>query len=56
MLSYLILIPIVFLTAHCDEWTVREGMQAGGCAVLTKPYQLVDLQEAVAAAINDNSS
>lgn len=49
-------IPIVFLTAHCDEWTVREGMQAGGCAVLTKPYQLVDLQEAVAAAINDNSS
>lgn len=47
-------IPVVFLTARSDEQAAREGMQAGGCAFLTKPYQLEDLQSAVAAAMSEN--
>lgn len=44
-------VPVVFLTARCDEKIAREGMHAGGCAFLTKPYQLEELQEAVAKAV-----
>lgn len=44
-------IPVVFLTARSDEQAAKEGLQAGGCAFLTKPYQLEDLREAVAAAV-----
>lgn len=48
-------IPIVFLTARSDEKVAKEGLQAGGCAFLTKPYQLEELQEAVARAVKSNS-
>lgn len=44
-------IPVVFLTARSDEQVARESLQAGGCAFLTKPYQLEDLQRAVAEAV-----
>lgn len=44
-------IPVVFLTARSDEQTAREGIQAGGCAFLTKPYQLEELRDAVASAL-----
>lgn len=44
-------IPVVFLTARSDEQTAREGVAAGGCAFLTKPYQLEELREAVARAV-----
>lgn len=44
-------IPVVFLTAHSDAQTAREGMEAGGCAFLTKPYQVEELQAAVAEAV-----
>ena len=44
-------IPVIFLTAHSDAETAREGGMAGGCTFLTKPYQLEDLQNAVAAAV-----
>lgn len=44
-------IPVVFLTARSDEQAAREGIQAGGCAFLTKPYQLEELQAAVADAV-----
>lgn len=44
-------IPVVFLTARCDEQAAREGLQAGGMAFLTKPYQVEELQAAVAEAV-----
>lgn len=44
-------IPVVFLTARSDERAVRESLQVGGCAFLTKPYQLEDFQSAVENAV-----
>lgn len=44
-------IPVVFLTAHSEVQMVRKGMEVGGCAFLTKPYQLEELQGAVADAV-----
>lgn len=44
-------VPVIFLTAHSDAQTVSEGYDAGCCAFLTKPYQLEDLQKAVANAV-----
>lgn len=44
-------IPVIFLTAHSDAETVREGTAAGGCAFLTKPYQVEELQTAVSNAV-----
>lgn len=44
-------IPVIFLTAHSDARTAREGIEAGGCAFLTKPYQLEELRDAVAKAV-----
>lgn len=44
-------IPVIFLTAHSDAQTAREGIAAGGCAFLTKPYQLEELRTAVADAV-----
>lgn len=43
-------IPVIFLTAKSDELLAKEGLHAGGCAFLTKPYQIEDLQIAVAKA------
>lgn len=48
-------IPVVFLTARCDEQAAREGLQAGGMAFLTKPYQVEELQNAVAQAMMENA-
>lgn len=48
-------IPVVFLTARSDAQTAREGLAAGGCAFLTKPYQLEELREAVARAVEDKA-
>lgn len=45
-------IPVIFLTAHSDEETAQESAEAGGCACLTKPYELEDLQNAVAEAVS----
>lgn len=45
-------IPVVFLTARSDEQAARESIQAGGSAFLTKPYQVEDLQAAVAKAVS----
>lgn len=47
-------IPVVFLTAWSDEQAIHRGMQVGCSAFLTKPYQLKELQAAVADAINHN--
>lgn len=44
-------IPVVFLTARSDEKVAKEGLLAGGCAFLTKPYQLDELLDAVAQAV-----
>lgn len=44
-------IPVVFLTARSDAQAAKEGIAAGGRAFLTKPYQLEDLQKAVAEAV-----
>lgn len=44
-------IPVIFLTAHSDAQTISEGYDAGCSAFLTKPYQLEDLQKAVANAV-----
>ena len=49
-------IPVVFLTAHSDAQTAREGIEAGGCAFLTKPYQMEDLQKAVSDAVDGKNS
>lgn len=48
-------IPVIFLTAHSDAKTAQEGIEAGGCAFLTKPYQMEELQTAVANAVERNS-
>ncbi len=48
-------IPVVFLTARSDEQAAREGLQAGGSAFLTKPYELEELQTAVAEAVMRNT-
>lgn len=48
-------IPVVFLSAHADAQTVQEGLAAGGCAFLTKPYQLDELRTAVADAVSGDS-
>ncbi len=45
-------VPVIFLTARSDAQTAQAGLKAGGCAFLTKPYQLEDLQNAVADAVN----
>lgn len=45
-------IPVVFLTAHSDAQTVQKGAEAGGCAFLTKPYQMEEFQKAVADAVD----
>lgn len=44
-------IPVVFLTARSDEQAALQSIQAGGCMLLTKPYQLEELQTAVANAV-----
>lgn len=44
-------IPVVFLTARSDTQTAQEGLAAGGCAFLTKPYQLEELRKAVSNAV-----
>lgn len=44
-------VPVIFLTAHSDMQTVREAIAAGGCTVLTKPYQLEELLAAVSNAL-----
>ena len=44
-------IPVVFLTARSDEQAAREALQARSYAFLTKPYQMEELQEAVANAV-----
>ena len=46
-------IPVVFLTAHSDAQTVQKGAEAGSCAFLTKPYQMEELQKAVAEAVGE---
>lgn len=46
--------PVIFLTAHADEKEAKEGLQAGGIAFLTKPYQIEELQNAVKQAIYHN--
>lgn len=48
-------IPVIFLTAHSDAQTAREGIAAGGCAFLTKPYQLEELRTAVADAVQSEN-
>lgn len=45
-------IPVVFLTAHSDAQTAKEGMEAGGFAFLTKPYDVEELQRAVTDAMD----
>lgn len=44
-------VPVIFLTAHSDIRTAQESMKAGGCAFLTKPYRVEELQKAVIDAI-----
>ena len=48
-------IPVVFLTAHSDAQTVQKGAEAGSCAFLTKPYQMEELQKAVAEAVGEKT-
>lgn len=45
-------IPVIFLTARSDAKIAQEGLQAGGQAILTKPYQIEELQNAVFNAMN----
>lgn len=42
----------MFLTAHSDAQTAKEGMEAGGFAFLTKPYDVEELQRAVTDAMD----
>ena len=48
-------IPVVFLTAHSDAQTVQKGAESGSCAFLTKPYQMEELQKAVAEAVGEKT-
>jgi FixJ family two-component response regulator len=44
-------IPVVMLTAHGDEETRRQSLQAGAVAFLDKPFRGDTLLEAVRAAL-----
>lgn len=46
---------MAFLSAHTDVQTVREGIETGGCAFLTKPYQLEEPRTAAADAVERRS-
>lgn len=49
-------IPVIFLTARSDEQVARIGLQAGGSAFLTKPYQIEEFQQAVYHSMNIENS
>lgn len=44
-------VPVIFLTAHTEAKIWKAAREAGGDAVLTKPYDLEELRSAVAAAV-----
>src|SRR5258706_11379131 len=44
-------IPIIFITAHQDQKTHRQAMQAGAISCLTKPFPEEDLIEALRSAV-----
>ncbi|RMG15147.1 MAG: response regulator [Planctomycetota bacterium] len=46
-------LPVIFLTAVADNAIVEEGMRAGACAYLTKPFSPLALIERVKAARGD---
>ena len=44
-------VPVIFVTAHDDEWTYRQVADAGCVAFLLKPFASTALVEAVNKAI-----
>jgi DNA-binding response OmpR family regulator len=45
-------VPVVFVTARDDAETMREGFQAGGTLVLTKPFNSKKLLDVVRTVID----
>jgi FixJ family two-component response regulator len=45
-------IPIIFITAHWDETTAQEAMQAGAVKFLSKPFSDDALIDALQTALN----
>jgi DNA-binding response OmpR family regulator len=45
-------VPVVFITARDDAETMREGFQAGGTLVLTKPFNSKTLLDVVRTVID----
>ncbi len=45
-------IPFIFLTAHAKMSELREGMQLGADDYITKPFNLIDLQQAVSSRLS----
>jgi FixJ family two-component response regulator len=44
-------IPIIFISAYCDEHKTARAMKAGAVAFLTKPFPHQDLLDAVHSAL-----
>lgn len=44
-------IPVIMLTGHGSETSAREGLELGAFDYLTKPCELDDLLEKIAAAV-----
>ena len=44
-------IPVIFLTSHSDDETVRRAAQAAAYGYLTKPYQLRELRAGIEVAL-----
>lgn len=45
------LIPIVVVTAAADDVIRAQAIRSGACAVIGKPFHLVELTDAIAAAL-----
>src|SRR4029079_5164515 len=45
-------VPVVFLTAHSDERTMRTAVRAGAFGYVVKPYTIQGLKAAIQMAIH----
>jgi FixJ family two-component response regulator len=46
-------LPVIFITAHYDEETRKRALDDGAVRFLYKPFDVVDLLDAIQAALTD---
>ena len=49
-------IPVVFLTAHTDRWTIERATTAGAFGYLVKPFQNAELRAAIGVALHKHQT